>query len=627
MARFVALSGPPDLVSTAATPLANAVLGCGRKFSVESLTARNDSRVVVVSVGKSESVGRHVELPLLVAADARLDNLSDLTRRSGLPEDTAVPCAILETYLHFGDGFERQLEGEFSFAIWDGRKDRWYCARDRFGIKPAYYASDMESFACASAPAGLSRLPWVPNVPNLQMGLGVLAGFYLDEHASLYQEVNRIPPSHALVHSAGKNQLARYWRLDPFKAIERGDLAFGDEWLELFRQAVRKRSLNAAPSSVSLSGGLDSSSVYAALDECRSGSQSAISAVFDHTPILDERPFVRAVAGEHQNRLHWTYPESITSPEHVRAAMAVLEEPHLLEFYQIPWSVFETAAAINTHTLWTGYNGDSVISYGWGWAHELAKDFRFRELYRELRCSARPPSALLRLVRSLLSSYQPRHLMRARAYYRSRLGRLHRERSFSLTRTGQRTIRFSERLSNDTWANPSRIRSSREWHAASLEDMRADCSFLVMERLGHHFGVETTHPFMDRELVEFCVALPVEEKRKSGHSRHILREAGKSLLPFSVRNRKSKAIFTPYLDWAFSRCFEMADLHQIHQSYPELRENLVSPSKFLRCPAPVGKGSLNVWPFHRWCHATLLVWYDWVKQGGASNHLSCKDEI
>lgn len=611
MARFVALSGSPETVSDILTPLAHAVLGLRSEYGILEWFQPGRMRVVVVSGSERTTLARHPALPCLVAADARLDNLSALVQRCGMPPNTPVPAAILAAYLRFGSGFESELEGEFSFAIWDGRNRSWHCGRDRFGVKPIYYTSGAGSFACASAPAGLSRLPWTSNAPNLQMGLGYLAGVCVDEHASFYEGVRRIPPAQSLVHDRGRDKLSRYWRLDPERSLERGNDNFAEQWLTLFRQAVRRRSLDAAPSAVALSGGLDSSIVYGALNELGEATPLAFSAVFDQVSLLDERPFARAVTRKRSEALHWTHPERITSGEHVQTALDVLEEPYLLDFYQITWSVFEAAAGKGTHTLWTGYCGDSVVSYGWGWTGDMARSLRLLALYRELRFSKTVPRALQTLLRSVLSALQPECLRRVRSAFRARMGRFRREHAFCLTSAGERAIGLTELL-YDTWRNSARHRTSREFHVAALEYPTSDCAFLGTERIGHRYGIETAHPFMDRSLVEFSVALPVEEKRQSGYLRHILREAGRELLPALVRERKSKAIFTPYLDWAFTRCFDMAELNRIHGRHIALRDHLAPPNRFTSGLAYPVRGTVDLSPFVRWCHAIYLTWYDRV---------------
>jgi asparagine synthase (glutamine-hydrolysing) len=567
---------------------------------------------VVLVASDGGAVVRHESLPCLAAADARLDNLDELLQRCNLPRDSTVASAILEAFLYWGSSFECKLEGDFAFAIWDGRNGRWHCGRDRFGVKPFYYSFDSRTFACASAPAGLSRLPWTPNAPNLLVGLGALARVSIDENASFFAGVSRLPPAHSLVHETGQSKLSRYWRLNAERALTEGASSLAEEWLRLFRQAVRRRGLDGDGSAVALSGGLDSSSVYGALREC-GADPSAYSAVFEEVVLLDEKPFARAVVGKEPDLLHWTYPERITSSEHARAGIDALEEPHLLDYYQVPWSVFEAAAKAGRQSLWTGHHGDLVVSHGWGWAQDLALSHRYRALYNEYRCGHQAgPAAIPGFVRSLLSAHQPNAFRSARSAYQARCGKIRAVKGFSLTPAGQRAIRLSDRL-YDAWGNAARRHTSQELHVTALEHSQADWSFVATERLGHRFGLGTLHPFMDRELVEFCVALPVEERRKNGQTRHILRQAGKDLLPPIVRNRTSKAIFIPFLGWAFPRCFDMDELGRIHSKHVELREHLVSPARFTRGDGFPATGPVDRGPFYRSTQPTATT-YDHLRK-------------
>ncbi|HSP56152.1 MAG TPA: asparagine synthetase B, partial [Dehalococcoidia bacterium] len=115
----------------------------------------------------------HEELPLprpggelVITADARIDNRDELiaaldlngTARDGMADSEL----ILLAYERWGEGCAERLVGDFAFAIWDGRRQMMFCARDHFGMKPFYYHLSPTLFALGSEIKALLALPGVP---------------------------------------------------------------------------------------------------------------------------------------------------------------------------------------------------------------------------------------------------------------------------------------------------------------------------------------------------------------------------------------------------------------------------------------------------------------------------------
>src|SRR4029079_14398296 len=80
-----------------------------------------------------------------IVADGRVDARRDLVRALGVETESAALRApdvelILRAYLHWGEACVEHLLGDFAFAIWDGRRQQLFCARDHMGVKAFYYA-------------------------------------------------------------------------------------------------------------------------------------------------------------------------------------------------------------------------------------------------------------------------------------------------------------------------------------------------------------------------------------------------------------------------------------------------------------------------------------------------------
>ncbi len=184
--------------------------------------------------------------------------------------DTEV---ILKAYREWGEDCPRHLLGMFAFALYDGARRRLFCARDRFGIKPFYYAAGEGWWRFASNTQALLAAGDVdteldPAALHFQY---TLHGVVPAPH-TLLEGIRKLEPAHVLIVEAdGGTRKQRYWDLD-LRRSEADRARSEDEWVELVHDrlfaAVRRRNEVAdVPVGVLLSGGLDSSLLVALLDE------------------------------------------------------------------------------------------------------------------------------------------------------------------------------------------------------------------------------------------------------------------------------------------------------------------------------------------------------------------------
>ncbi|HWP41854.1 MAG TPA: asparagine synthetase B, partial [Blastocatellia bacterium] len=103
---------------------------------------------------------------IVITADARLDNRDELIELLGFGaeprEQISDSQLILAAYEAWDERCLERILGDFAFAIWDGKKQRLFCARDRFGVKPFYYYSSAGLFAFASEIKALLSLQEIP---------------------------------------------------------------------------------------------------------------------------------------------------------------------------------------------------------------------------------------------------------------------------------------------------------------------------------------------------------------------------------------------------------------------------------------------------------------------------------
>jgi asparagine synthase (glutamine-hydrolysing) len=195
---------------------------------------------------------------------------------------------ILKAYREWGEACPERLHGMFAFAVWDMRRRTLFLARDRFGVKPCYFARDGGRFRFASSTQALLAGGGVdraidPVALHFQFTLhGVVPAPW-----TVLKGVRKLPPAHSLTVSAdGRESLRRYWDLDASRPVEP---LTDTEWVEAIhvalREAVQRRNDVAdVPVGVLLSGGLDSSLLVALLAEAGIGDLHTFSVGFEDQP-------------------------------------------------------------------------------------------------------------------------------------------------------------------------------------------------------------------------------------------------------------------------------------------------------------------------------------------------------
>ena len=110
------------------------------------------------------------EAGLVITTDARIDNRNELASRLDISinpyEDLSDSHLILAAYQKWGEACVDYLLGDFSFVIWDSKKQQIFCARDHLGVKPFYYHLSERLFVFASEVRAFLKVPQVPHHIN-----------------------------------------------------------------------------------------------------------------------------------------------------------------------------------------------------------------------------------------------------------------------------------------------------------------------------------------------------------------------------------------------------------------------------------------------------------------------------
>ncbi|MEP6574510.1 MAG: asparagine synthase (glutamine-hydrolyzing) [Gemmatimonadota bacterium] len=203
----------------------------------------------------------------------------------------------LHLYEDLGAQSLHRLRGEFAIVLWDAAHRTLFAARDRFGIKPLFYAehegtlylaSEVKALFAAGVPAR-----WDAESFHHAMAMEGSPG------RTLYEGILQVPPGHYLLANERHIHLTRYWDFDYPRADSaqptRTDADYAEEFRAALEEAVRIRLRADVPVGSYLSGGLDSCAVLGLAARNHAEPIHAFTLTFDRAE-YDEGPIARAMA-------------------------------------------------------------------------------------------------------------------------------------------------------------------------------------------------------------------------------------------------------------------------------------------------------------------------------------------
>ncbi len=441
-----------------------------------------------------------------------------------------------------GVAFAARLVGDFTAALWDERSV--VLVRDGVGGSPLYYHLSASTLVFATELKAVLAVPSVPRRLDECTIADHLTSIREDHERTFHLDVRRVPPGHALRVLPDRHEFVRVWRLDRDRALPPGDSReYAERFLELLRQAVKRRLVGVAKPSIMLSGGLDSSAIACLLREGRT--VTAYSLAFPEDEASDERSYVRALARQGGLELREIDGTALNVWEELPAMLRACDEPPSAtpQFYYA--RVHREAAKDGVDGVFDGFDGDSTVSYGLAFLHELLAGGRLGRFRRELTAFAgRYGIEWYRLLawyvvnpamggswRSSLKwmtgrggpPWDPDRILNPD--FAKRAGVAAR---WKASRPQGTYVAAKERHEHVRMAEGAGVVGAGEW----------------IERTARECGTAALHPFRDRDLIEFCVALPPEEKMGGGLTRTVLRRAMEPLFPPELRGRLDKSRFS-----------------------------------------------------------------------------------
>jgi len=487
----------------------------------------------------------------------------DLESRGHLFRTRSDTEVVVHAFEEYGADCVDRFIGDFSFALWDVKERRLFCARDRAGVRPFFYTVANGTLLFASE---IKSLLCDPRIPGRLSPVSLLQTFVFWAPLSprtAFEGISELPPGHTLEVVDGGVRVRRYWdfRFDATaEAPDRSEESYADELRHLLADAVKLRLRADVPVGSYLSGGLDSSIVTALMRHVGHDNMKTFSIVFDD-PAYDE--------SAHQLRL-----SAFLGTQHeqfvCRRTDIARAFPRALWHCETP--VLRTATApmlllsglvreCGIKVVLTGEGADEVLA-----GYDIFKEAKIRRFWAKQPESKSRPLLLQRLYpyfamplgqsQTYLEAFFGEGLTHVDDPLYSHLPRF---------RTTARNLLF---LSPDVLACSSDsdevagLREHVRAKVAGLDPLSAaqyieattllPCYILNSQgdRPMMANAVEGRVPYLDHRVIELAARIPPTLRLRGLDEKHILRRATADLLPPATQDRKKQPYMAPE-----ARCF------------------------------------------------------------------------
>lgn len=462
--------------------------------------------------------------------------------------DTEV---LLAMYAQYGRECVKYLDGMFAFAIWDEQEQKLFCARDRFGEKPFhyFYSATQGQFVFASEMKSIFASSYVAKELNHRMVYHYLANQIVENPnettETFYEKIFRLDQGHMMtIGLDGFIHQESYWDLKNVAPINIGLAEAKEQFRHLFDESLRTRMQADVPVGVSLSGGLDSSSITCGIRSILPNEEIRTFSARFNDAALDEGHHIQRVVDKTGAVAFSVIPDEETLLNEVERVLYHQEAPFTSASVIAQWEVYKLAAKAGMKVLIDGQGSDEYLA---GYSHFYTT--YFKQLYRSNYSKYEQEAAILK--KDFNQDYDLSFRQKCEASYPSIFSSIQ---SLKLKYLGsKKNENLDPRFVNQYQDSRVVFKNYTSLKEATLGfttnyGLHKLLRFADRNSMGH--SIEVRLPFLRHQLVEFVYSLPSELLINNGWTKFILRESMQDVLPPEITWRRDKLGFqAPQIDW------------------------------------------------------------------------------
>ncbi len=477
--------------------------------------------------------------------DARIR--TELERKGHKFQSQSDSEILIHLYEEHGTACLKHLRGEFTFVLYDRKRDTFFAGRDRFGIKPLHYymgqggelylASEAKSLFAYGVEAKWDHDSFL-QATTLQ---------YQPQGRTMFAGVSQLKPGHYLMANKGKVQIQKYWDIDfPLQNEDLPEDGLVEQCRDIFEESVKLRMRSDVPICCHLSGGLDSSSVLGTVSKFSNKPVDCFTVSFE-ADVYDELDIAKETAEFLGANLHVVPVSGDAIVEHMADAVYMSEglaiNGHLSAKYLLSQAIRDAGFKV----VLGGEGADEALA---GYSHlrtdlfteQDQGDEKLDELFKNNPVTAGvhiaygealPMDAVQKSLGYVPAFLEAKSAMGAR---------------FRPVLSGDVSTDYFAEVMQDTDVSGQLTGRSRVDQSSYLWTKYTLANY-ILRTLGD--GTEMAHsvegrvPFLDHHFFEFAAKVPLTMKIRDEMEKHVLREAAKDVLTPTVYKRQKQAFMAP----------------------------------------------------------------------------------
>ena len=468
--------------------------------------------------------------------------------------DTEV---ILAGYEYNSFEIVHKLRGMFAFALWDSKKQRLFCARDHFGIKPFYYLIQDNIFYFASEAKAL-----IPFIHGIEMNDGALAEYSIFQHPvteeTLFKGIKQLLPGHHIIIENGNIKITQYWdvtyRIDTFHPKQ----YFDQRLCELVNESIDLHLRSDVPIGSYLSGGIDSSLIALLAQRHDPKNNKAFHGKFTEYPGYDESFYARLIADQGNLSL---FEEIIDENDFVDEIQHII---YMLDYPvggpgSFPQYMVSKLASSHVKVVLGGQGGDEIFG---GYARYIIayleqclksaiegnhKDGHFLITLESII----PNLGILREYKPLLKKFWQRGLFGEMSQRYLHLIDRSADSGGELV-VDELNVKKVKNIFSTFFNEEGKTEKKAYFDRMTRFDFKKLLPALlhIEDRMSMAHGLESRVPFLYSPLIEFMATIPPRHKFPGGKMKHLLKENFADILPPELLARRDKMGFpVPLKEW------------------------------------------------------------------------------
>ncbi|MCX6293262.1 MAG: asparagine synthase (glutamine-hydrolyzing), partial [Sphingobacteriales bacterium] len=451
--------------------------------------------------------------------------------------DTEV---ILAAYDYYQDDCVQHFDGMFSFAIWNEKDQTLFAARDRFGEKPFFYNNDKYRFVFASEMKAFWAIGVEKQVSNKMLSNYLITGNVQNASnnaETFYENIFELPAAHILKIKNQELQTIQYWDLQKNNILKDTEENVIQKLEELLHDSVIKRLRSDVPVGMSLSGGLDSSTLLHFVSQ-HQPKVKTFSAVFPGFE-KDESAFIKKAVNQYHVENFSITPNEKDLVDEFEKLIYHQEAPFQSSSIFAQYKVYQLAKENNIKVLLDGQGADEVFG---GY-------LKYIQWYLLEQLRNKKVNTFIAQKRKLEQNFPDFHFGMNHylaSFFPSRAAKVLSIRAEkSSVANGYFTNEFVAFNAGKNYNEKPVVKTLNDILYFNTMQMGLSELLRFADRNSMAHGCEVRLPFLNHQLVSYVFSLPSSLKIHDGFTKYILRKTMQGKLPNEIVWRKEKIGFEP----------------------------------------------------------------------------------